>query len=140
MGEKIRILIADDDPDVRQSLTLALALDPQFQYETETAATVEETRMKMHTHSPQILLLDNHFPDSPRAGLDELLPEFAAQFSDTTIIIITALRGGDTMQIATAKGWGAVGFLDKPFSNEALYEAINKAYRAWQADHNDGNC
>lgn len=139
MGDKIRILIADDDPEIRQSLSLALALDSKNEYDVETAATPGETRLKMHTHAPQVLLLDNYFADQPRAGLDVLLPEFAAQFPDTKIIIITAIRGGDASQIATATGWGAVGFLDKPFSYEFLYDAVNKAYRSWLIDNSDSD-
>lgn len=136
----ISILIVDDEASVRDSVRAILSSDTQYSYAIETAATVEEARLKMRSQ-PQVVLLDNYIGDDSNAGLETLLPETCAGYEKgapkSRIIMMTAHRDNESIPIATALGWGASDFFDKPIKMEKLLNAVHRAYGEWLAENRE---
>jgi DNA-binding response OmpR family regulator len=108
------ILLADDDPAIRQTLGQVLALE---QYNVIFAATGRETAAKFISCLPDLVLLDLNMPD--RDGWD------AFQLMNGThpavpVIVITA-RPHQQERAAEA---GVALLMEKPLDIPALLNAI----------------
>src|SRR6266700_6455280 len=79
-----RILIVDDEAEIRESLQTLLELEG---YEVETAANGEEGLSKLGDQPFDLVLLDLALPG--RSGI-ELLPEIRALDPQISVIMITA--------------------------------------------------
>jgi len=120
-GEKIQIVIADDHPIVREGLTAILGLQKDFQIVGQ-AEDGEQACQLCHQFSPDILILDLRMPGMDGLQLQRLL---ASRSYQIPIIFVTA-HGSDQDEREAMKA-GAVGFLRKPVSKEALLKAIQTA-------------
>ncbi len=116
----IRILIADDDKNLKKVLTDAL-VDSGFEVsETDSGANVMGLLEK---EEYDILLLDLHMPKA--GGIDSLKKINAANIA-TEVIILT---GNATVSTAVeTMKLGAYDYLTKPFKIEELKAVIEKAY------------
>jgi DNA-binding response OmpR family regulator len=105
-----RILVADDDKDVRTALRDALASEG---YEVETAPDGERA-MQMHENAPaNILITDLFMPEQD--GL-ETLQYFRARDPSMPIVVISGWKHGQkTDHLAVAQHAGANVILRKPF-------------------------
>ncbi|MFZ2997494.1 response regulator [Sphingobium sp.] len=115
-----KILIIDDEPQIRRLIQAALT---RADYATVEAGTAREALEKLRTERPDISLLDLGLPD--RDGL-ELVPLFKQQ-SDTTLIIISARDA--TEEKVTALDLGADDYLTKPFDTDELLARVRVALR-----------
>jgi FixJ family two-component response regulator len=113
------VFVVDDDISVRESLE-ALILTEGWQAETFPSA--QEFLARPRSASPSCLVLDVSLPDLN--GLD-LQKRIAADRLDMPIIFITGY--GDIPMTVSAMKAGAVEFLTKPFSDDALLGAIRQA-------------
>jgi FixJ family two-component response regulator len=115
------VFVVDDDVSVRESLEL-LILSAGWQ--PETFASAHEFLSRSRALVPSCLVLDLSLP-----GLNglELQKHVAAQRTDMPIIFITGY--GDVPTTVQAMKAGAVEFLTKPFSDEALLNAIRHALK-----------
>jgi FixJ family two-component response regulator len=115
------VFVVDDDVSVRESLEL-LILSAGWQ--PETFASAQEFLSRSRALVPSCLVLDLSLP-----GLNglELQKHVAAQRTDMPIIFITGY--GDVPTTVQAMKAGAVEFLTKPFSDEALLNAIRHALK-----------
>src|SRR5215213_5175563 len=119
-SEVPRVSIVDDDESVREaikSLIRSVGLD------ADAYASAEEFLNSDHERDAACLILDLRMPGM--GGL-ELQQRLAAADSRIPIIFITA-HVSDTEARARALASGAVDFLFKPFSEEAL---LNDVYAA----------
>jgi two-component system, LuxR family, response regulator FixJ len=119
--EKLRlkqIFIVDDDESVCRALSVLLAT---YGFTVDTFTSAEDFFRVVPNSVPGCLLLDIHMP-----GLDgwETLRHLLASGSSRPVIIISADKN-EGLQEKASKG-GAVGFLQKPFDNQALVDLINK--------------
>lgn len=113
------VYIVDDDAHVRRSLERLLrsvALD------VETFDSAAEFLRHQHPDRPTCLVLDVRMPGL--GGLD-LQRELSSADLTIPIIFITG-HGTIPISVNAMKG-GAVDFLQKPFDDQALLDAINRA-------------
>ena len=117
--EKSRIAVVDDDESVREALKGLLR---SAGFGAETYASAEEFLHSGGLEKTECLILDVRMPG---IGGIELRQYLELGGHDIPIIFITA--HGDDSTRAQALGASVVGFLTKPFSDEALLEAIGRA-------------
>jgi len=122
-----RILIADDEPQIRRALTVALR---GHGYEVETAADGEEALTWLASWNPDALVLDLVMPK--RDGL-EVLREVRT-WSDLPIIVLSA-RGQESDKVL-ALDQGADDYLTKPFGIDELLARLRAMLRRIQATPN----
>jgi FixJ family two-component response regulator len=113
------ISIVDDDESVRESLQSLLR---SAGFAAVVFASAEEFLNSEHLHHTDCLILDIRMPGM--SGL-ELQRQMAASGNKTPVIFITA--HGDQETRTQALKNGAVEYLLKPFSEDALLNAIGMA-------------
>ncbi len=121
------VVLVDDDPAVRKSLSLALTLAG---YQVETHGSPEEALRELDPEQRGCLVLDLRMPGM--SGLD-LQQELRARGCNLPIIFISAF--GDIPATVRAMKGGALDFLEKPFSTEALIGRIEEAIAADERQH-----
>jgi CheY-like chemotaxis protein len=117
-----RILVADDDNDVRTALRVALEGEG---YEVETVPDGERA-MQVHEKRPaDVLITDLFMPE--RDGF-ETMKYFRARKPGMQIVVISGWqRGQKTDHLAVARHAGADAVLRKPFRLGELLEQL----RSW---------
>ena len=113
------VFVVDDDVSVRESLELMIG---SAGWKTETFASAAAFLSRPRALAPSCLVLDVNLPDLN--GLD-LQMRVAGDRIDMPIIFITGY--GDVPMTVRAMKAGAVEFLTKPFSDDALLGAIRHA-------------
>ncbi len=113
------VFVVDDDPSVRKSLRRLLTA---CGYRTRTYGSAQDYLADDHETGTACLVLDVRLPDL--SGLD-LQKALAEQGSEFPIVFITG-HGDIPMSVRAMKS-GAIDFLAKPFSEEALLAAIEQA-------------
>jgi len=118
MTKRVRILVVDDEPAVRDSLSEWLREDG---YEVDAAASGNEAVEKVKTRDWNVMLLDLKMP-----GMDgiETLKQVKEISPDTEIIMVTAFATVDTAVEAMRQG--AFDYLVKPVEPEELDLQIKK--------------
>ncbi len=113
------VFVVDDDVSVRESLELLIRCEG---WQPETFASAQEFLTRPRSLVPSCLVLDFSLP-----GLNglELQKRVAVERTDMPIIFITGY--GDVPMTVQAMKAGAVEFLTKPFSDDALLSAIRAA-------------
>ena len=119
MAIPIRISIVDDDQSVREGLSRLLS---SVGFAVNTFASAEEYLSSDQPENADCLLLDIRMPGM--SGI-ELQRQLVANHSEVPVIFITA-HEEETERVQTLGG-NAREVLIKPFSEEALLNAINKA-------------
>jgi two-component system NtrC family response regulator len=117
------ILIIDDDPAVRSSLSFMLK---RAGFEVVTAATPDEGLAIVRLSAPQLILMDMNFSltTSGEEGI-RLLKQVNVFCPDTPVILITAW-GSITLAVEGMRA-GAFDFVTKPWNNTALLNTIHTA-------------
>ena len=116
-----RLLVVDDDPDVRDSLRRSLAFEG---YEVTVAANGEEALSMMGTTRPHAVILDLQMPRMD--GLD-VCRRLRAAGNDTPVLMLTA-RGGIRDRV-TGLDVGADDYVMKPFALEELMARLRALLR-----------
>jgi two-component system NtrC family response regulator len=117
------ILIIDDDPAVRSSMSLLLK---QAGYEPRTATHPDEARMIIRQTRPDLVILDLNFSNdtSGKEGL-AFLPELTRDPPGIPVILVTAWAS-ISLAVEGMK-LGAFDFISKPWQNDAFLKTINTA-------------
>ncbi len=116
--KELRVLVVDDEGDVRLGLRL---LAESMQAEAREASSGEEAVDMTREWVPHLVLSD--ITMGGMSGV-ELLAYFARHHPDTRVVLIT---GFGTIELAVeAMRRGAVHFIAKPFDNEEILEAIGR--------------
>jgi two-component system response regulator FixJ len=113
------VFIVDDDASVRDALSLLLSLRG---YATAVFACAEDFLRALSPHWRGCVVTDIRMPGM--SGLD-LQQALAGQPARLPVIIITG--HGDVAAARQAFKASAVDFLEKPFDNEQLLQAIDRA-------------
>jgi len=116
------ISVVDDDDSVRESLR---GLIRSVGFAVKVFASAEEFLNSDHLRNTDCLILDVRMPGMN--GLD-LQRQLAASYCKIPVIFITA--HGDEDVRSRALNGGAVDYLLKPFSEEALLNAIDAALKS----------
>ncbi|HSM59035.1 MAG TPA: response regulator transcription factor [Candidatus Sulfomarinibacteraceae bacterium] len=121
--DKIRILITDDHPVVREGLSGMLA--GQSDFEVIGLAADGDTAVKMHgSLAPDVTLMDLRMPGLDGVGAIKAIK--AQQPSSRIIILTTYDSDADILRAIEA---GATGYLLKDAPREELFRAIRAAAR-----------
>src|SRR5512132_2989065 len=107
-----RILIVDDEADIRESLETLLDIEG---YAVDAVGTAGEGASALERTNYDLVLLDLMLPD--RSGM-ELLHEVRQRDTDTPIILLTAY-GSIEVAVKALKA-GASDYFAKPWDNEKL--------------------
>jgi DNA-binding NtrC family response regulator len=113
-----RVILVDDDEDVRTSLAEALG---EGDYEVEIASSVEEALRLLDRCAPDVVLSDVRMPGVDGLELLRLLRERAPQ---ADVILMTAYD--DMPTVVRAMRGGAVEFLVKPLDLHELRDLLNR--------------
>ena len=112
---KVRILVADDEEGIRESLNLILGEG----YDLEFARDGEETLAKLREDAFSLILLDIKMPKLD--GLEVLRRLKGTDFATPTIIL-TAYQSIELAKEAVKLG--ALDYLPKPFEREQILNAV----------------
>ena len=113
------ISIVDDDQSIREATE---SLIRSVGFRTEVFASAEDFLKWKERESTACLILDVRLPGISGLELQRLLTSVRSRIP---VIFITAHGDAQTRERAIAAG--AVEFLQKPFSEEALLEAVHAA-------------
>ena len=113
-----RILIADDEEGIRESLNLILGEE----YDVEFAANGEETLAKLQREEFALALLDLKMPKLD--GL-EILKQLKRSHVATPILVLTAYQSIELAKEAVKLG--AIDYLPKPFERTKILSAVRSA-------------
>lgn len=129
MTKKIRVLIADDHPLVRQGLDLVLSGQPDMELVASAGNGDEAIRLARET-KPDVIIMDLIMPII--GGLTAIR-EINQTQPDARILVLTSFP--DDGNVYTAIKEGAMGFMLKDSPSEELVEAIRAVYRNETALH-----
>ena len=118
MSEKIRILIADDHPVVRDGLVAILSTQDDFEVVGE-AGNGRETVALAAERQPNVVLLDLEMPEMDGV---ETLRQLRQTKSNVRVIVFTAFDTDE--RILTAVQAGAQGYLLKGAPRQELVHAV----------------
>ena len=115
---RAKIMVVDDDPDLRQALSLRLRAN---NFDTVNACDGYSAIALAQKEQPHLIILDLGLPAGD--GFTELknLQQYPA-LSDIPVIVLTA-RDSDSTEKRTLEA-GAVAFFQKPADNEELLGVI----------------
>lgn len=118
MKEQQKVLLVDDEPDIREFIEYNLVKEG---YAVESAENGKEGLEKAKTFQPDLILLDIMMPDMD--GI-EVCSELRAidTFKDTVIAFLTA-RKEDFTQIASFES-GGDDFINKPIKPRVLMSRV----------------
>jgi len=119
---KIRVLVADDFPLVREGMARALERDPAIEVVAQASDGLEAVQLALKTR-PDVMLLDLRMPQLGGLGVLERIQE---QLPDTRVVIMSASE--KTESLLDAVGAGAAGYLTKRTSGEELRQAVITAH------------
>ncbi|MBV1815485.1 sigma-54 dependent transcriptional regulator [Pseudomonas viridiflava] len=121
MTPRQKILIVDDEPDIRELLEITLG---RMKLDTRSACNVAEARQYLAREAFDLCLTDMRLPDGN--GL-ELVQHIQQNFAHVPVAMITAHGSLDTAIHALKAG--AFDFLTKPVDLGRLRELVNSALR-----------
>ena len=129
-GETVRVLVVDDEADIRELLDLTLA---RMGLSADCAATVAEARKFLEREHYGLCLTDMRLPDGE--GLD-IVRLIGAQYGQTPVAVITAFGSADNA-VAALKA-GAFDYLAKPVALDQLRSLIKSALNLPQRGESSG--
>ena len=115
---KIRVLVVDDFPLVREGLTASLEVDPGIEVIGEASDGDEGLRMAREMR-PDVILTDMRMPG---LGGPVLLTRIREDLPDTRVLVVTASEKAETLLEAVSAG--AAGYLTKRVSGRELRHAV----------------
>lgn len=120
-GELTRVLVVDDEPDIRELIDLTLS---RMGLAAECVGTVAEARQALANERFHLCLTDMRLPDGE--GLD-IVRCIAEQHAQTPVAVITAFGSAENA-VAALKA-GAFDYLSKPVGLEQLRALVKSALR-----------
>ena len=124
-SESARVLVVDDEADIRELLDLSLA---RMGLAADCAASLAQAREFLAQASYKLCLTDMRLPDGQ--GLD-LVRHIAEHCPELPVAVITAF--GSTDNAVAALKAGAFDYLSKPLSLEQLRALVGSALELPQA-------
>jgi DNA-binding NarL/FixJ family response regulator len=119
---KIRLLVVDDHPLLRQGIAALVADQPDMSLVAE-ASNGREAIQQFRAHRPDVTLMDLQMPEIN--GLDAMIA-IRGEFPEARIIVLTTY-GGD-VQVLRAMKAGARAYLLKNLLHKELLESIRAVH------------
>lgn len=117
-----RILIIDDDPDIRTVMNILLKKQG---FEVDSASRREEVFDKVQSFNPSIILLDVLLSGSDGRDICRELKADEATRSIPVIMFSAHPGAADNIN-----SYGADDFISKPLNVDALLEKVNQQLKA----------
>jgi DNA-binding response OmpR family regulator len=121
MSGRPRILVAEDDHDVRELIRTRLELAG---YEVHAARNGSEALSRMSTLRPNGMVLDINMPELDGFGVLEAMKTRELKFP---VLVLTARHAAD--DVRRAVGLGAKDYLTKPFTEAQLQARVARLLR-----------
>lgn len=118
----IKVLIADDQELIRQSLSIVLNTKEGIEV-TDTVANGQEVIASVRKNRPDVILMDIRMPKMDGVQCTKIIKD---NYSEIKIIILTTFD--DDEYVYNALKWGASGYLLKGVSMDRLTNAIRTVY------------
>ena len=118
-----RVLVVDDEADVRKSVRLILSKAGYDVIEAEEGEAGVQTAKS--GENPLVLNAIICDLNMPKMGGMEAIPYFRSQFPSCPVIVLTG--AGSVDRATTLFKQGVVEFLSKPIDREKLLSAVKKA-------------
>lgn len=119
----IKILIADDQELIRQSLQIVLGLENDIEV-LDAVENGREVIRFVRKQKPDVILMDIRMPEMDGVVCTKIIKE---NYPEIKIIILTTFD--DDEYVFNALKYGASGYLLKGTSTKELAEAIRKVYK-----------
>ena len=113
------VYVVVDDAAVRESLSWLLR---SAAFEVEVCASAEEFVDRYRSERPGCVVLDVRMPGMSGPQLQEKLGE-----TDIRISIVMISGHGDVQTAVQAMKAGAIDFIEKPFNDQLLLDAVHKS-------------
>lgn len=126
MNQGARILVVDDEPQIRRSLQINLE---SRGYSVTTARNGVEALESCANRIPDVVIMDLLLPDITGVEVTKRLREYAT----VPIIVLSAIE--DETQKVTALEMGADDYVTKPFGMEELLARIRSVLRRAAGAH-----
>ncbi len=123
--ERFRILIVDDEPNIRSGLAMALE---EESYDVTTAADASQAWEQFRRSPHQLVITDLRMP-GPRSGLD-LVRDIKSGWPETLILVVTA--HGTVETAVEAMRYGAHDYITKPVDLEMLGHQVRRAFEHYR--------
>lgn len=116
-----RILVADDDPKVREGLVVLCESLGHRTFEAGSGREVLETARRV---LPDVVLLDIEMPEG--TGL-EVLPQLLSLEGSPQVVMVTGV--GDVRTAVEAMRAGAADFLEKPVHRDLIEGVLERVFK-----------
>lgn len=123
-GDKIRILIVDDNKETREHVSRLLAFESDMEVVGQAYNGISGLELA-HEYEPHIVLMDINMPDMDGITATR---EMALQVPYCQVIIISVQFEQDYMRSAMLAG--ARDYQTKPFSADELVNCIRRVYKS----------
>jgi DNA-binding NarL/FixJ family response regulator len=118
----IKVMIADDQELIRQSLQIILDIKPEIEV-VASAKNGMEVLERIGKAKPDVILMDIRMPEMDGVECTRLVKE---KYPDTKIIVLTTFD--DDEYVFSALKYGASGYLLKGISMDELEQAIHTVH------------
>ena len=119
----IKILIIDDDADIRASIRVALEEQEYVVVEVTESASVSTGIRLTNAINPDVVILDLHMPNKNGWDFMNMLHK-NIRLAQTRVIMLTADNTPNNIFQAEKKGIGEYQFLAKPFNISELQALV----------------
>ena len=119
----IKVLIADDQELIRQSLQIILGAEPGFEV-LDSVENGKEVIRSIRKEKPDVILMDIRMPEMDGVVCTQIIKE---NYPAIKIIILTTFD--DDEYVFNALKYGASGYLLKGIQTKELAEAIRKVHQ-----------
>jgi len=119
----IKVLIADDQELIRQSLQIILGVEKDMEI-LDAVANGREVIRAVRKEKPDVILMDIRMPEMDGVVCTQIIKE---NYPNIKIIILTTFD--DDKYVFNALKYGASGYLLKGVSTKELADSIRKAYQ-----------
>lgn len=127
MGSGAKIMVVDDDPDMRETLQIILEA---VGHTVVTAADGEECLARLKTECPDLLILDLLMPKMDGfAVCKELKDPRRAKYAKMPIIILSSVREDASQrryELETGVMLDVDDYVEKPIESKVLQERVSK--------------
>src|SRR6202795_3515960 len=120
-SNRTRILVADDQPDIREALRLLLKGEG---FETETVASPAAVLSALEAREFDALLMDLNYARDTTSGQEGLDLLSNIRTKDSTLPIIVMTAWGSIELAVAAMRRGAKDFIQKPWENARLLAIV----------------
>lgn len=116
----VRVLLVEDEPEVRQRLALAIASEPEFEV-IAALGTCAEARTWVSSNGPDVLVVDLGLPD----GRGSELIQLALALRPSTLAMVVTVFG-DEAHVVEAIEAGASSYLLKDATQRHVARALRQ--------------